>query len=56
MKTMLKKKQDSLIITMTRLLNDYELTELELNTLYGLQGVILERILKDRKLNIHIKP
>lgn len=48
MKTTLKKKQDSLIITMTRLLNDFELTELELNTLYGLQGIILERILNDK--------
>jgi hypothetical protein len=52
MKTTLKKKQDSLIITMTRLLNDFELTELELNTLYGLQGIILERILNNKSRKI----
>jgi hypothetical protein len=52
MKTTLKKKQDSLKITLTRMLTDFELTELELNTLYGLQGVILERILNDKKLRI----
>ena len=48
MKTTLKQKQDSLKITLTRILTEFELTELEINTLYGLQGVILERILNDK--------
>jgi hypothetical protein len=47
--TILQKKQNSLKITRAKMLTDFELTELELNTLYGLQGIILERILNDKK-------
>jgi hypothetical protein len=47
--TTLQKKQNSLKITMNRMLTDFELTELEINTLYGLQGIILERILNNKK-------
>jgi len=50
MKTTLIKKQDSLKITMNNMLTDFELTELELNSLYGLQGIILERILNVKRL------
>ena len=45
---MIGKKQKSLRITMDKLLTEFDLTQLELNTLYGLQGVILERVLKEK--------
>jgi len=45
---MINKKQVALKLTMDKLLTECELTQLELNTLYGLQGIILERILKSQ--------
>jgi hypothetical protein len=47
-KVNLKVKQTSVLNTMTKLM-DYELTELEINALIAIQGLIIERILKEKK-------
>lgn len=44
----LKIKQKKVLETMI-CLNKYELTELEVNTLFSIQGLILERIMKEKK-------
>ncbi len=44
----ISKKQESIRKTLTQLFTDYKLTELELNTLVYLQGLILERKIKDK--------
>jgi hypothetical protein len=42
------KKQESLKETFDKLLTEYKLTELEVNALFAIQGLILERIMKEK--------
>lgn len=44
-------KQKSLQSQFTALLLDNELSEMEINMLSDIQGLIIERLLKDKKLN-----
>ena len=41
-------KQQSLNSTFSKLLTEYKLTELEINALFAIQGLILERIMKEQ--------
>jgi len=41
-------KQQSLKETFNKLLTEYKLSELEINALYAIQGLILERIMKEK--------
>jgi ubiquinone/menaquinone biosynthesis C-methylase UbiE len=50
MKTTLKTKQESIKKVFDKLLTEYELTELEIGLLYGIQGIFIERLVKDGKL------
>lgn len=49
-KITLKVKQKTALEMFTKLLSDYELTKMEIDLLFGMQGLILERLLKDGKL------
>ena len=49
-KITLKVKQESLRKTFDKLLTEYKLTEMEISLLCGIQGLLIERLIKDGKL------
>jgi hypothetical protein len=49
-KVTLKTKQAAVLKTFGKLLYSYELTQMEIDLLCGMQGLIIERLHKDGKL------
>jgi len=51
-KITLKVKQESIRKNFDKLLTDCEMTEMEINLLLGIQGLLIERLIKDGKLKV----
>jgi hypothetical protein len=49
-KATIEVKQDSVRKVFDELLSKYKLTEMEISLLCGIQGLLIERLIKDKKL------